>query len=178
MAAADSSGYSVRAMAVPSWQAGDWQDVRCSSRGNMNEAKEVTIPTILLGIALAVFLGYGFYAAGVSGAGVVLIVVGIQVIIGVILGIIACVITARLMDISFGRLGTASLKLAAIFAFPAAVSLFIPFIGWLVALILYFILLTWLFDLEGREATVCAIVIWVVRMFAFYVGGLLLASMT
>lgn len=143
----------------------------------MDKAKEVTIPAVLLGIALAVFVGYGFYAAGAAGAGVVLMAVGVQLVIGVLLAIIACFITAKVMGISFGPLGSASLKLAAIFTFPAAVSLFIPVVGWLAALILYFALLAWLFDLEAFEAVVCAVVIWVVRMLAVLVAGASLASM-
>ena len=133
----------------------------------MNEAKEVKIPAALLGIALVVFVGYGFYTAGAAGAAMALVALGIQLVIGVVLAIIACFITAKLMGISFGPIGTASLKLAAIFAFPAAVSLFIPLVGWLVALFLYFGLLAWLFDLEGMEVVVCAIVIWGIRVFVF-----------
>jgi len=141
----------------------------------MDDPKEVKIPAALLGISLLVFLGYGLLAGGAGGAVAVLIVLGAQLVVGICLGILACMVTARLMSTSFGPLNTAILKLAAVFAFPTAIAAVIPVIGGLVALALYWGLLTWLFDLEGMEVVVCTFVIWVVRFVALIIGAMMVA---
>lgn len=141
----------------------------------MDDAKEVKIPLVLLLAGLGIYVSYGFYAAGPEGAVAVLMAVCTQLGLGVLLGILACMLTAKLMDISFGTLSHASLKLAAIFAFPSAVSLYIPYFGFIVAFVLYIGLLAWLFELEGREVLVCAAVISVVRWLA---GIMALAVLT
>lgn len=132
----------------------------------MDDAKEVTIPTVLLLIAVGGFAAAGYYRGGAEGVGITLLANGLYLLIGVSLGIVACFVTASLLSIAFGPIGRASLKLAATFAFPAAVSLFIPYVGWLVSLILYLMLLGWFFELEPGELAICAFVIFVVRFVA------------
>ena len=133
---------------------------------------------MLVGIGVAIFVVYGFVHAGAEGAATVFTALSVNLTIGVVLGVIACFITAKLMDISFGSLNSAMFKLAAIFLFPTAVSMLFPWVAvaWLVSFVLYFGLLTWLFELEGSEPIVCAVVIWVVRVVAFWLGGNLLAG--
>ena len=136
-------------------------------------AKERTIPQILLGVGVLIFVVHGFRTAGTEGATATLTALSIMLALGVVLGIIACFITAKIMDIDFGPLNTAVFKLAAIFLFPEAVSMLIPWpaAAWIVSVILYYWLLMWLFEIEFGEALVCAIVIWVVRLVAILIVG-------
>jgi hypothetical protein len=97
-------------------------------------------------------------------------------VIGVFLGIIACYVTASLLGTSFGYLGSAALKLAGIFTFPTAVSQLVPF-GWLLSLILFFGLLTWLFNLDWFEALIFTFVLWGVRIGFIFGLAMLLASL-
>jgi hypothetical protein len=136
--------------------------------------KEATIPFAMLTIAAILCVAFGFYAAGPKGPNIALMLVGTHMVIGVVLGVIGCSITASIMGISFGYLYTAILKLAAIYALPTAISLFIPYyVGWIVAFVLYFAMLAWLFDLEGKEITICAGVIWLVHRIASMLAAII-----
>ena len=144
----------------------------------MDEAKERLIPAILLAVGLAVFVVYGFVAGGATGAVAVLLLVGVQLTLAVVLGLVACAIVAKVLATSFGYLGSATLKLAAVILFPSALTILIPSapLAWAVSLILFLSLLVWLFDLEPLELIVCAVVIWLVRAVAFFLGALAFAA--
>ena len=141
----------------------------------MSHSTEYAIPAALLAAALLAFVGFGFYAAGPGGALVVMTTVGVSLALATGLGIVACFMAAKILGTSYGPLGTGVLKLAAIIAFSSAVSLFIPYVGWLASLLLYYGLLSWLFDLDAIETIVTALVIWAVRMLAFFGIALLLS---
>jgi hypothetical protein len=105
-------------------------------------------------------VGYGIWTAGAAGAGVVLAVVAIRLVIGIPLGIVACLLTASLMQASFGTLRGAILKLAAVFIFPTAFALLMPgLLAWLAAVVLYYFLLAFLFELEAMEVIVLVFVL-------------------
>jgi len=133
--------------------------------GRGMDAKEVKIPLALIAIGLALLVGRGFYQAGASGAAVELVAVAVAVALIVTLGVIACFITAKIMDASFGYLNTAILKLAGITLATAATSMFIPGVGWFLKLLVNFGLLMWLFDLEVLEVVVLALVLWGMQTF-------------
>jgi hypothetical protein len=102
----------------------------------------------------------------------------IWMIIGVGAMAIACLITARLLGTSFGELGGAVLKLAAIFVLPTAVTVsgyLSPWWSTVISTALYFGLLLWLFDLEVYEAAVFTLVMLLIRwaIFAFISGRLI-----
>ncbi len=115
---------------------------------------------------MVILIGFGFSSEGLAGAAVVLLVLGVHLLISVVLGIVACFITAAVLKTSFGEVGTAAVKLAAIMSFPLPVAMVIPILGWLVALVLYFALLMILFDLELFDVIVFAIVLSGVRWIA------------
>jgi hypothetical protein len=124
------------------------------------DPKETTIPAVLLGVGVAILVGYGIWTAGAAGAGVVLAVVAIRLVIGIPLGIVACLLTASLMQASFGTLRGAILKLAAVFIFPTAFALLMPgLLAWLAAVVLYYFLLAFLFELEAMEVIVLVFVL-------------------
>jgi len=145
----------------------------------VSDATEIKIPAGLLLAGLAIIFGYALLVAGpeVAKAIIMLQMVGLMFMIP--LGIVACFITAKLLAIDFGEMRSACVKLAATFTFPSAVALLIPAapIAWLVSVALYIGLLAWLFEMEGWEPVICAIVIWLVRMLAVFLALIAVAGM-
>jgi len=133
------------------------------------EATEGPAPIALLVLGILVFVAYGFWGAGIEGAQAIGLLVGLHLAFGVALGLAGCFLTAHLMGASFGYLNTAIIKLAAVAVFPNAVSLVIPYVGWLVAALLYWGLLACLFDLDLTELLVLVVVLWILR----FVGAFL-----
>jgi hypothetical protein len=143
------------------------------------DASEFKIPLILLLSGLAIIAAYGLVMAGPQGAMAFITGQMVTLMIMIPLGIVACFLTAKLMGISFGLIRTACVKLAAIFTLPSAIALLIPWtpVAWLASVILYLGLLTWLFELDGWEPVVCAVVIWLVRLAALVLAGIVLSGM-
>ncbi len=139
---------------------------------------EVKVPFALLVIGLAILVVYGLIIGGTSGAGLIIGSALVSLAIGVPLAILACFMAARVADIHFGLLHTAALNLASAFIFPSAVALVIPIgiIAWIVSLLLYWTMLEKFFDLDPTELAVCVIVIFVVRLGAVLLGGMILAT--
>jgi hypothetical protein len=138
----------------------------------MNDAKEFKVPCVLLVSGLAIYLAFGLLSGGPTGAAMVLLANAIELAVLVPLGIAACFIVAAILSTSFGSIGTASLKLAAIMVFPTSMLLFLalligPIFSILIAIPLYWYLIGVLFDLEPFEVIVTVIVIWLVRIAAF-----------
>ena len=142
-------------------------------------AKEIKIPLALIAVSVILYAIYGLTVDSAGGLSFALQVFLVTAVIGVPLGIIACLIVAKLLDAGYGDARTAALKLAAIFLFPGAVALFLPGgVDWLVATALYLVLLLWLLELEGGvELALLVLVIAIVRWVAmFAVAGLLTAA--
>ena len=140
------------------------------------DAKEIKIPLALIAVSVVLYVVYGLTVGGGGGVGFALQVLLVTALIGVPLGVVACMIVAKLLSIGFGDARTAALKLAAIFLFPGAVALFLPGgIDWLIATGLYLVLLLWLLELEsGVELVVMVLVIALVRWVAIFAVASLL----
>lgn len=124
--------------------------------------KDVQIPLTLIVVAFLLFGLAGYRAAGPTGPATAMAAVGVAAVVGTLLMLGAAFVTAQMLSISFGELGPAVLKLAAIYLFPAAAGTLLPF-GGLFALVIWFALLLWLFDLEVYQAVVFAIILFVVN---------------
>jgi hypothetical protein len=133
-----------------------------------SDPKDYLIPGVLLSIGILIFLAWSVILGGLTGLAVMAVYLPIRLVVQVVVGVIACFFTARIMGTSFGYLKTAIIKLAAIFVFPAAATFFIPWVGWILALLLYWKLIEWLFELEAMETIVLAIVIWFVNIGAMF----------
>ena len=149
-----------------------------SDMGKITHPTEVKIPLVLLVAGLIILLVYGLIAGGTVGVGKVLLSILAELAIGVPLAIVACFMAAKMMGIDFGLLHTAMLKLASAFIFPVAVGVIIPIpvIGWLVPLLLYWLMLEKFFDLDPTDLIVCVILIFVVQTGAAFLAGLLMWS--
>jgi hypothetical protein len=134
-----------------------------------SDPKDVQIPLVLVVLGFLLFAITGYRLSGAGGPAVMMAYIGVATVLGTILMIAAAFVTAKLIGASFGELSTASLKLAAIYIFPAAIGSLMPFGGFL-AFFIWLGLLLWLFELEVYQAVVFAIVLWVVN---FLVGLLL-----
>lgn len=138
--------------------------------------KDRRAPYALLIAGVAIVLGNTLIHHGPIDAIAAFGWLAIAMIIGVGLMAVACLITAKLLGTSFGDLGAALLKLAAIFVLPTAVAgLLPPWWSSLISTALYFALLLWLFDLEVYEAAVFTLVMILIRwaIVAFQTGSLI-----
>lgn len=133
-----------------------------------SDVTEVKVPAGLLVAGIVLFTVYVYWQSDAMTTAMAHVALGIVLTVQVALGLVACLITAKFLSVSFGNLGTAILKLAAIFLFPSTVALFIPSppLAWLISMGLYLSLLALLFELEGWEIIVCAAMIWLVSVAA------------
>ena len=134
--------------------------------GEAYAAKDYKIPAVLLGVGVVLYLIYGMYRGGVAGLGAMAVALPVQLLIQVALGVVACLLTVKIIGAAFGYVGSAILKLAAVAVFPSAVSIYIPYVGWIVSLLLYWGLLEWLFELEVMETITLVVVLFVVNALA------------
>ncbi|MEZ6033168.1 MAG: hypothetical protein R3C17_08760 [Planctomycetaceae bacterium] len=140
---------------------------------------EFKVPGIIFGVSLAVLIGWACIYPAQDSIGIALLAVTLSLGVNVILGVVALFVAAALFNMSFGELRSAYLKLGAIFAAPAAATSIIPnaAIGWVVSLGLYFGLLSWLFDLDGKDVLISTIVLAVVRWLTLIVTVLILVGL-
>jgi hypothetical protein len=86
----------------------------------------------------------------------------VSLLIGVPMMLLAAYATAAITQQSFGELSTATLKLTAIYLFAGAFGT-IPWMGWILSLIVLYALLIWLFDLDKPYAIAFMVILWAVR---------------
>ncbi len=142
-------------------------DVIHSSYDEKSDPKEGLIPAVILALGLGLYIYANYQKSTDPSIGRVLLGVGIGTIIGVILGIIVCYITASILQTSFGALKTAILKMAAIIVLAGAIDVLIPYAGWIAAVIVYFSLLCYLFNMSFFEIFIFCAVLMLVRTFVF-----------
>jgi hypothetical protein len=149
-----------------------------SSSAMIDPLKDIKIPIALLiaGIAVQFVVGWIEYRGLYSPVGI-LAGIGIQLIVGTTLMLIAAFIAARFMGLAFGPFWIALLKLSAVaVASPAMADFlyfflqYIPILGgfmsWILSFLFYFALLGMLFDLDQNETLWLVLVIFLVRLFA------------
>ena len=161
------------------------------------DAKEYQIPGIMLGIGVGLHLTWVVFAHGAAGIPIALAVTGIMLCIQVVLGVIACLLTAKITGANYGLFWPGCVKLAAIFVvcgfvmtlvlwlgailllsgWAAAV---IPWlcIGFLLSIFVCWGLLQWLFELEMLETAVTIIMIGLANYGAISLATMALRSMS
>ncbi len=105
-----------------------------------------------------------------------LIPVAARVVLCLPLMVVALLLTARILSLSFGSIPTALLKLMAILLAPAGFAAILAFVtgpglltllwAFILEIAVYYGLLMWMFDLDFFEAFVTSIVIYVINMAA------------
>lgn len=145
------------------------------------------VPGALILFGMVTNLLYSYYLAGEMAGGLIGAIVNtvLQVVVWVPLAFVGMLIAVKLLDVAFGTLGIALYKLVGIALGPSAawslcIFLMGPFVGGFVGffamLIIYFALLTVLFDLEGWDAINLMIIIFVIDLLMRLVGlGMILS---
>lgn len=134
------------------------------------DAKGTKVPLALIVLGfLLLFVVVWRMPARVS-IGEVIVRVAVQTVAEVVLMLVGALITAKLIGASFGAMGPAILKLAAIAVFPGALgaAIGIPGISWVISVALYFILLVYLFELDTKEALIFAGVMILIRILVVF----------
>ena len=143
---------------------------------DMDVAKQYKLPALMIVVGVLILAVIGYSRAGEEAIGPVLSAIAMMTVINVVLGLFGLMITASILGVSFGPISSATLKLAATVILPLAIAEPIPYFGWLVAMVLYFAMLAWLFDLDPNEAMICAIVLWLIRFLAGWFMVMMLAT--
>jgi hypothetical protein len=156
---------------------------RRAKRGEVRDEPEAGVaeptpewvePAVLLGIGLLLAVG-GVFVAG--GAAALLLSVVLRLAITVPISVVGMFVAAKMLGISFGTLGLAILKLAAISVFTLGIVATGDMTGWPVAGILIAIPVGWLlfsrlFDLDFLETLWSLVIIGVIQ----WLAGLLFAQ--
>lgn len=143
----------------------------------MDDFRERFVPLGLFVMAFAgATAGHFAFADGgglLANLGVFTVTMGFVVM----LGIVACFISASLLDIGFGELGPATLKLAGILSFSMVAAAYIPIgiVGLFAFWMCNYILQMWLFDLESRDAMISSAIVLVVMLVAPLLVGSVVA---
>jgi hypothetical protein len=141
-----------------------------------NDYLDFKLPLILLGVGLLLMFGEALYSAGRHGGSLIGAVIGVilVLVLNVVLITVGLLIAARFFGMNFGAVGTAILKIAAIYAAPSTLgglvtttlggSMAVSILGGAVSVVLYWALLSYLFRLDGSQTMICAVCIGLVRM--------------
>ena len=150
------------------------QELSADDRSYMLKQRKIPLAILGAGLCIGAFLVWQEARGHEAFGDLIFPVLGEilkQVMIGVGLLVIAAFVAARVLGTSFGELGPAILKFAAIYVTPSALAeLAGSFAGdgyWIVAipvsLVLYYSLLVWLFDLDQFEAWVYTVIAWMIN---------------
>jgi hypothetical protein len=133
---------------------------------------EWVAPAILLGLGLTLSVGSLAVAKGQEGAAIGLISVGLRLLFAIPLSIGGMLIVAPLLGVTFGSIGTAILKLAAINVLGLSIVMNVEFagghaiIGYGLATPITWLLFKWLFKLEFSETMIAVTVIELIQFLA------------
>ena len=118
-------------------------------------------------------------AAVAAAAGVV--VVGLKLVVGMVMTFAAALLAARFAGINFGPIGPALLKLAGLCLAPSALGdlvttllggdMAVAQIGWAVMAVVYYVLISYLFRLDGGQTVIVVFAITIVKVIMFFVLG-------
>jgi len=136
---------------------------------------DLWLPLILIVVGLAgeIVSQLFLYPDTTSSIGHVLIAVGIELVIRVPLLLFAMVVAVKLLDVAFGPLGQALLKLCAVVLGPSAIVAGIALLfggglmgllfGLILAVFFYWILIHILFDLDATETIMFIVIIAIIN---------------
>ena len=164
-----------------------------------NKLKNLYLPIALIVIACAVDFTVGAFFSGnaTTGMNFAAMDLGVRVGVSVPIMLIACFAAVKLLDVSFGPIGPAILKLTSIAIAPFAVlslltlagillggahnailgGLYGLLLGWAASLILYWWLFHYYFDLQFAEVLKVVLIVWALRIVGGFAATLLLTSL-
>jgi hypothetical protein len=138
----------------------------------VGETPEWVAAAIILALGLILSVGGMAVAEGRDGFAIGLAAVGVRLLVTVPLSIAGLLITAPLLGITFGTIGMAILKLAAINVLSLSIALTAIFagapalVGYALAAPIDWFLFKWLFELEFSETMIVLTVIGLIQFLA------------
>ena len=152
-----------------------------------DKIKDFQMPLALLAGGIVVEFLAGWWTRSRTGEGALgaLSEIGVGLVVGTGLMLVALFIAARFRGIDLGRFWTAVLKLAAISVAPSALMTlldiffrFVPLFGgllvWVAGFCFYFALIGAFFDLDQSDTWYCVIVIFLVKLAVYFAAMYLL----
>ena len=148
--------------------------------------RDVHVPLALLAVGFAIALvHFGYTMQPGAAVAAAVLVTGFKLLFGMVLMLGAALLAARFAGINFGPVGPALLKLAGLCLAPSAVGdlvtsllggdMAVAQIGWVVRIILYWVLVSYLFRLDGGQTVIVVGTIALVKILTFLFVGSLLA---
>jgi hypothetical protein len=136
------------------------------------ETPEWVAPAVLLALGLVVAVGSPAVTKGTEGFADGLATVGLHLLVTVPLSVAGLFIAAPLLGVTFGTLGAAVLKLAAINVLTLSLAMTAMFggapgyVAFTLAAPVGWLLFNWLFGLEFNETLFALTVIWLIQFLA------------
>ncbi|MCA9297400.1 MAG: hypothetical protein KC983_12805 [Phycisphaerales bacterium] len=144
-------------------------------------ARQRKITTVMLIVSLALFPVLAFsFATPELGAMAILLLLVISLVLRVVFGVIGAFILSATVVGGMGYLGEAVFKLTAIYAVTTVTGGLMSDFGFLaniINLIVFIGLVQWLFDLEGGEAWIFAVITGILGGAGAIIAGLIYASL-
>ena len=150
--------------------------------------RDLHVPVALLAMGFLITVidfGYGMRVHPGAAVAAGILVAGVKLVFGMILMLGAALLAARFAGINFGPIGPALLKLAGLCLAPSALGdlttqllggdMAVAQIGWVVRVVLYWALVSYLFRLDGGQTAAVVGAITVLKIVSTVVIGSLLA---
>ncbi|HEX4590471.1 MAG TPA: hypothetical protein VH120_11110 [Gemmataceae bacterium] len=134
---------------------------------------EWAAPSVLLALGLILSIGSLAVAGGKQGAAFGAAIVGLRLLTAVPLSVAGLFIVAPLLGITFGTIGMAILKLAAINVVAVSILLNVEFagepgfVGYALAAPIMWMMFKWLFELDFSETMIVVTVIDLIQFLAY-----------
>jgi hypothetical protein len=149
--------------------------------------RDLHVPVALLAIGFLITVidfGYGMRMHPGAAVAAGILVTGVKLLFGMILMLGAALAAARFAGINFGPIGPALLKLAGLCLAPSALGdlttqllggdMAVAQLGWVVRVVLYWVLVSYLFRLDGGQTAAVVGAITIVKIVTTVVVGSLL----
>lgn len=143
---------------------------------------DLYVPIAMIITGLVLYLYYASLHPG-TGAAQAAAFVLVSVGLNIALVFVALLIGVKVINLGLGPLHTALLKIAAVAILPVAVTNLIQwytglgFFGYGITLILYYILLFYLFDMDGGEINIVTGIMWAIQfVLGFFIMGALMTG--
>jgi hypothetical protein len=142
----------------------------------------VPIALLAVGFVLTV-INFAWSMDAHSGAAVAGGVIGavVKLVVGMVLMLVGALLAAKFAGIDFGPVGPAILKLAGLCLAPSAMGdlvttllggdMAVAQVGWVVMAVVYYVLISYLFRLDGGQTVIVVFAITIVKVIMFFVLG-------
>lgn len=147
--------------------------------------KEIFIPLALI---MAGLIGeyYAAYIRGLHNPLTMTVYAIFNCAFSLFLIFTAVMIAVNVVGLGLGNIGPAALKICAVALLPGAIADIVSyyvfgastiFLSWGATLLMYYVLLLYLFDLDGQELRITCLIIWGMKWISFFLFLALLAGM-